>query len=81
MSTQTEFLTQIHWGEVGGSGWPKFDLVWETKNKSFQSCPRAVQLDPSNSPGFLASTLGALQWLFFYLYYFPAGMKQVKSTR
>lgn len=68
MSTQTEFLAQTHWGEAGGSGWPKFGSVLEIKDKIF----KAVQEVSTtfHIPGFLATTSGALQWLFFYLYYF-----------
>lgn len=61
-------LTHTHWGEAGGSGWPKFGSVIETKGKIF----KAVQEISITSYilGFLATTSGALQWLFFYLYYF-----------
>lgn len=52
------FLLRPIEGQAGGSGWPKFGSVLETKGKIF----KAVQdiSTTSHIPAFLATTSGAL---------------------
>lgn len=68
MSTQTEFLSQTHYGEAGGSEWPKLHPVLEIKGqifKAFQKVSTTYCI-----PAFMTAPSGALQWLFFYPHYF-----------